>query len=284
MSELNNTGVETTNQSTPAPNAVPDNLTPDEARAWESPMLSRNAHKEGVPPQEPEQEAEPQVKVPEPTQVKEEATDKQSKKQVDASTINMLDNFQNDPQFKPIAMYLDTKLEGVDTDRAFAKAIEYGDVGLIDRAYLVEKLGDGADEVINLSTSLFEAAQAKATAQVNEVYQQFGGHQVVSQAVKYFNEKGSSAERKVLGSLLDSGVKENVQYAMERIVSFAKQSGGVVSNNNAIPMGQPGYERGLSADEYREALRKVTSGSTRPSEAVLSKLANARKLGKQQGL
>lgn len=257
--------------------------TEDTNKVWDSPLLSRNADKEGVPPEAPKEEV-PEVKAPAAPENKEENQEPKSEVQVKADAINMLDSFSDDPQFKPIAMYLDKQLEGIDTDRAFGKALSYGDTNLIDQAYLTEKLGDRAGEIVNLATSLFEAASAKATAQVNSIHQEFGGPDVVNQAIKFFNEKGDAVERKALGALLDSGVKENIQYAMNKIVSFSKQAGGIAAKGSVIPVGQPSAERGLSKDEYREAVRALTSRPGRPSDAEFEKLANARKLGVQQGI
>ena len=251
----------------------------EKERAENSPMLSKsNAPAEGVPPT-----PEPEVKLPEsqPAQPAAEVATPESKIKDQAANIDVVGMFSDDPQYKPIAQYLDLQLKDIDTTRAFGKAIEYGNMDLVDKAYLTEKLGDRAEQVIALSSSLFEAASAKAQAEVQSVYTQFGGKETVDQAVKFFNEKGDPNVRKVLGSLLSSGVKENIAYAMEQIVGFSKSAGGVVQKSAAIPLGQPSAQVGLSAAEYQAKIREL---GPKAKDADLDRLAQARKLGVQQGL
>lgn len=266
---------------------TPEATSDEQNKAWESPMLSRNSESqqaEGVPPAAPEDK--PVEEKEAPKSEPEEKKDALSELRTKASNMNIMESFDSDPQFKPIAQYLDKQLEGVDTERAFGKALEYGKADLIDMAYLKEVLGDKAEEIVGLSTSLFEAAAAKATQAIDQVYTKFGGRGAVDQAVKFFNEKGDPNIRKVLGTLLDSGVTENIQYAMQQIVEFSKSAGGVVSKTPAVPLGQPSSERGLSSDEYREAIRKVYAKGIRGvrGQEELEKLEKSRLLGKQQGL
>ena len=249
-----------------------------------NPMTSQYAAKraaeaEGVPPTTPTEEA-PKIQLPGEPEAPKEATPEQ-KIQEKASSIDVVGMFSDDPQYKPIAQYLDLQLKGLDVDRAFGKAIEYGNMDLVDKAYLTDKLGDKAEQVISLSSSLFQAASAKAEAEVQSVYAEHGGKEVVSQAVKFFNEKGDPGVRKVLGSLLSSGVKENIAYAMKQIVDFSKAAGGVINKGQTIPLGQPSGQRGLSADEYRVAIREL---GPRARSEDYERLAAARKLGVQQGL
>lgn len=264
-------------------------LTPAELSLRQNnPMTSKFAAEqaaaaEGVPPAIPTG-AGPQVTLPgEATpKAEESATPSPEDKYVEqASSIDVVGMFSDDPQYKPIALYLDSQLKGLDVDRAFGKAIEYGNMDLVDKAYLNEKLGDKASQIVELSTSLFQAASAKAQAEVESVYQQFGGKDVVAQSVKFFNAKGNPQAKQALGALLNSGVKENIAYAMEQIVNFSKSAGGVVQRGQSIPLGQPSSQRGLSADEYRAAIREL---GPRGRSEDYDKLAAARKLGVQQGL
>lgn len=255
-------------------------MSADEQRAWDSPMLSRNAQPEGVPPAPPSDSPKLEAQSPEVT-APTAKPDAQSELRVKASNMDILSSFESDPQFKPIAQYLDTQLANVDTERAFGKALEYGNVKLIDIPYLREQLGERTDGIVDLAVSLFEGAAAKATAEVNSVYESFGGKEVVNQAIKFFNEKGDPQARKALGHLLDSGVKENIVYAMQQLTNFAKQGGGV-AQRNALPLGQPSAERGLSKEEYMVAVRELTQ--KRAPSSAWDKLSEARKLGIQQGL
>lgn len=247
-----------------------------------SPMLSRNSRvskptedevsEVDVDPAESVQDSEPEDKGP-------EVTEPNAK----AATNSIMSTFESDPQFKPIAMYLDKVCKDIDVNRAFGNAVAYGDVSLIDKAYLQEKLGDQATEVAELAGSLFNAAVERANSQVNEIYNQFGGKSEVDQAIKFFNSKCDLDTRKVLSSLIDSGAKENITYALKQIVDFAKSRGGVITKSKTAVIGQQrqGSNRGLSKEEYHSALVKL---GPRAPKAELDKLYRARALGREQGL
>lgn len=252
-------------EATPAASA-------EEKAAWSNPMLSRNAGgKEEPAPVEPEEE------------VKAEAPKLPSELQQRASAMDVLGDLAKDPQFAPVALYLDEQLNAgkIDADRAFSKAIEYGDAGLIDAAYLKDALGDKAESVLKMAQSLFVAAEAKANAVVEQVYTQFGGKANVDQAVKFMNEKAPQEMRAAMAALLDSGQQQNIAYAVKQIVEFAGKAGAVRQLAGAMPLGTPSAQRGLSQDAYREAIGKLPWNA---DDREFQKLADLRRLGKQQGL
>lgn len=261
--------VETTQTTLePAPGA-------EQQRAWDNPMLSRNAQAAQPREDAPAAEEEPAPVAKAPTLP--------SESQPRASAMDVLGDLAQDPQFAPVALYLDEQLAAgsIDADRAFSKAIEYGDPNLIDEAYLKEALGDKAAGVLKMAQSLFVAAEAKANAVVQQVYTQFGGKANVDQAVKFMNEKAPPEMRAAMVALLDSGQQQNIAYAVKQIVDFAGKAGAVRQIGGPLPLGTPSAQRGLSAEAYRAELGKLPWNA---SDSQFQALADLRKLGKQQGL
>ena len=244
-----------------------------EAPGVSNPMLSRNASKEGVPPEQPGQ---PEVKVESPAKP-------QSQMQQRASTVDALGELASDPQLKPVGEFLIQKLGDADPERAFGNAIKYGDPEMVDLAYLREKLGADAESVAELAKSLFTSVQAKAEAAVNELYTAHGGEASVRQAIQFYNAKAGADERAAMAQLLDSGNKASISYAMKQIMDFATKGGGVrVQAPGVMPVGQPGAQRGLSAAEYQKQVGELHA--KRASDAEFDRLLSLRALGKQQGL
>ena len=240
-------------------------------QAAPSPMLSHVSQPESQ--QAPAQPTEPAKPAPEPAPATPPAN-------VSASTADLVGDLAADAYAKPAVVYIDSicTASKVDMQRAFAKAVEFGDAQLIDSAYLTEKLGDKAQSVIDCATALFEYSAHKAETAIRTVYEAAGGEAVLKQAVQHFNQAASPEERAEIAYLLDSGNTALMKRAAQRIVQYSRQ-GGAVYSPQSQPTGKPSAARGLGRDEYVKAI-----SNPRLSPAEYDKLREQRALGKAQGL
>lgn len=195
-------------------------------------------------------------------------------------------DLKDDPNTAPATLYIERicNEHKVDLQRAFGKAVDKGDMSLIDEAYLQEKLGNDAQYVLQQAQALFSYSQEKVMASVNAMYASVGdgnadtGKQLLEQAAKYFNSAASQPDRAEISLLLNSGDKHLMAKAAKRVVEFARSKGAVVQPGNTNVY-SPNSERGLSAEEYRKAI-----ANPKLSDAEYAKLRQQRVLGKKQGL
>ena len=249
------------------PQGIP-NAQQQAARQAPSPMLSHVSQPDAEPEKPPVLAATPAPVAP------------STPAPVSGSTSDLVGELASDPYAKPAVMYIDNICTGakVDMQRAFSKAVEFGDARLIDEAYLSEKLGDNAAAVIAQATALFEYSAHKAQTAVQAVYAAVGGEQVLRQAVQHFNQAASPEERAEVAYLMDSGNTALMQRAAQRIVQYGKQAGAVYSPQSQ-PMGKPSAARGLSKEEYIKAI-----SNPKLSSHEYEKLREQRVLGRTQGI
>lgn len=186
----------------------------------------------------------------------------------------------DDPYAKVGLTYIESAIAGtsVDLNRAFAKAAEYGDINLIDEAYLQEVLGDKAPHVVAQAKALFEYSAQKQTQALQEVYQSVGGEAQLKQAAAYFNKAASDEQRRTVAYLLDSGDPVLMKAGAQQIVQLAS-SAGVRVQAGAQPLGQAGALQGLSHADYIKAI----SERNLPADKY-EQLRQQRLIGRQQGL
>lgn len=232
----------------------------------QNPMLSRQSREPAPVPPTNHLETER-----EPAPAKAEAT---------GNVKDLVGDLGDDPYAQPSIAYIENvcSTKGVDLERAFDTAIDYGNTDLIDKEYLREKLGDDAEAVIKQATALFEYSASQTDAAMNAVYEAVGGEEVLKQAVPYFNEAADAEERAEVKYLLDSGNKELMARAAKRIVEYANK-GGMTYNRGKQPVGSPSTAKGLSKAEYIEAISERNI-----SQEKYEQLREQRKLGTQQGL
>lgn len=247
---------------------LPPGIPTAQQRAAPSPMLSHVSQPESKPTPAPAP-----APAPEPAPVPPPAN-------MSTSTADLVGDLATDAYAKPAVAYIDSicTASKVDMQRAFAKAVEFGDARLIDIAYLTEKLGDKAQSVVDQATALFEYSAHKAETAIRAVYEAAGGEAVLKQAVQHFNQAASPEERAEIAYLLDSGNTALMKRAAQRIVQYSRQGGAVYSPQQQ-PTGKPSAARGLGRDEYIKAI-----SNPRLSPAEYDKLREQRALGKAQGL
>lgn len=188
--------------------------------------------------------------------------------------------FAADAALAPAVAYLDAVFEakGLDLVRVLGQAAEELDARFIDRAYLVEKLGQAeADTLIKVASDSIAYVAAYNTESLKQVFATAGTEQQFRAAAQAFNEKADPTEKAMIMDLLDSGVRDKMNYAARKIAEFGVQA-GVVVRHHAQPLGQPGSQQGLSKEDYAKAISERNL-----SPEKYEQLKNLRKLGMSQG-
>jgi len=164
-----------------------------------------------------------------------------------------------DPIIKSMATIMQTVGKGLDMDRALGKAIADGRADLIDVAYLREKGGANADDLIAIANGLVNAVAAKSAAVTSEVHKLAGGEEQWDAGVAVFNKSAPQELRMVVAQMLDSGKDNMIQAGAKLIVEFSKGSGylpnvtpGVNSGAASMPAAQA-----LDKFEFQAELRKL---------------------------
>lgn len=191
----------------------------------------------------------------------------------------------DDPVIKSTASILLATAPDLDLDRALANALKFGQPDLIDVAYLKEKGGANADNLITIAKSLVTQVANAADANEKAVYALAGGQAGWDTAVAAFNQFADPAQRKMIADLMDSGKKQFVEYAAQTVVAFSKQTGAIPFTGQQVQTGQASVaaSQGLSKAQFQAELAKLNRNA--PDYAEQSNaLLGRRQLGKQIGL
>lgn len=190
-----------------------------------------------------------------------------------------------DPILRSMATVMQTVGKDLDMDRALGLAIERGDTGLIDKAYLREKGGANAEQLITIAEGIVQAVEQQATAVTKEVHTLAGGEAGWNVAVAAFNKSASPEMRSVVKLMLDSEKKSQITAGAKLVVEFAKQSGFVPTVNALVQNGGSAASsaQALSKEGFQEALRTLDPNS-RQYQNQRSELFARRQQGKQLGM
>lgn len=202
-----------------------------------------------------------------------------------SSGLNSYDvNSIDDPIIKSMATVMQTVGKDIDLDRAIGKAIEDGRVDLIDVAYLREKGGANAAELITIATGLVNAVVAKGAAVTSEVHALAGGATQWDAGVAVFN-KGAPQELKlVVAQMLDSGKDNLIKAGAKIVVEFSKGSGFLPNVNPSVQSGAAALPAAQALDkfEFQAELRKLNP-QDRNFYEQREQLFARRSLGRQLG-
>lgn len=232
--------------------------------------------------------AQPQPAQPQPAQPAPQAAAPELVELSGVPTSNLRDfdiGEIDDPVIKSTANILLASSPNIDLDRALAKAIQYGQPDLIDVAYLKEKGGTNADNLITIAKSLVTQIANVAEANTKAVYALANGQENWETAVTAFNQFADPTQRKTISDLLDSGKPQFVQYAAQTVLAFSRQSGAVPFTGQQIQTGQASVaaSQGLSKAQFQAELAKLNRNA--PDYAEQSNiLLGRRQLGKNIGL
>lgn len=192
-----------------------------------------------------------------------------------------------DPQLRAYANLILATVPNLDVDRAIGKALEYGDPGLIDRAYVREIGGDKAEVLQTALDNMLDLAQAYSTALQTAVHTTAGGKANWDSAVGVFNQKAPDHLRQVAIKLLNSHVKADVENGAKFVLDYAKTLGATIQPAHTVTaVGggvAPSAERGLTRDEYKSAISQLDRNG-RDWQAKEAELTRLRKVGRDRGL
>lgn len=248
---------------------------PPQQHTQEPPPEPKNPFSKAAYSEEPEQKDEPAAEPP-----KENPKQEPEAPTYDQSMDTVVGDLKSDDYAAPAIEYIENVCgDKVDLQRAFGKAVEYGDTNLIDKAYLKEVLGDKADAVSRQAEAVFRYSANKAEGALNEVYTEFGGKEQVQRAGQYFNDSADPETKAAIKAMLDSGKPEQVKYAVKQIKQFA-ESAGMTYNHQQQPFGQASAQKGISRQEYQDIIYKERNMTPERYEEIQAQ----RKLGMKQGL
>lgn len=235
---------------TPSTNPAPAATPPVEPTAPTSPMLSSAT----VPPSIDEAvkpTAPPAATVPEviPTPVPAKPTG-----QTDLADLGF---DTSSPTNLAILTYIRdiATSTGLDVTRALGHSLNSNNPDFVDLAYIKDVLKDAgkSDNVANMLKGLV-STRAEATAKlVTDVYAQAGGEANWKVAVTHFNKSADPAQRAAVKAMLNSNDPEVVKYAVNQVVSSAKEAGVTVQHVPHL-MGQNTTERGITRAEFTKRI------------------------------
>lgn len=172
---------------------------------------------------------------------------------------------------------------GVDVSRAIAKAVEYGDASLIDKAYIASVGGANSAHLTQLAESLVAHAGRESEAAEASCYAIAGGAQNFRSAVAVFNQSAPDHLKTVITTMMDSGVRAQSDAGAKLIVEFARGNGGLVQPAGLVTgSAMPGAEAALSKEQFQAELGKLDKNS-RGYEQARGELFGRRAMGKKLG-
>lgn len=191
----------------------------------------------------------------------------------------------DDPIIKSMATVLSTVGQGLDMDRALGKALADGRTDLIDVAYLREKGGANAEQLITIAQGIVNAVEAKASQVTSELHALAGGEPLWNASVAAFNTGAPLELRTVVAQMLDSQKDNLIKAGAKMIVEYGKSSGSVPQVNPLIQGGASALPQSQALDKgaFQTELRKLDPQS-RTFAADRNALFSRRQLGRQLGM
>ena len=190
-----------------------------------------------------------------------------------------------DPIIRSMANVMQAAGKDLDLDRVLGKALAHGDVGLIDAAYLQEKAGANAANLLEIARGIVQAVEAKSTAITQSVYAAVGGEAQWSTSVAAFNKAAPEALRVTVAQMLDSTNEKAIMAGAKIVAEFGKASGLLPQAAGLVntAAGAANAAQGLSKAQFQEELRKLDPNA-RDYEQSRQALFTRRSLGKSVGL
>lgn len=191
----------------------------------------------------------------------------------------------DDPIMRSMATVMQTVGKDLDMDRAIGKALANGRVDLIDVAYITEKGGANAQQLITIAQGLVQAVEAKSAAATAKVYAMAGGQQQWDAGIAAFNSGAPQELRVVVGQMLDSGKDNLIDAGAKIIVEFSKNSGLLPQNKPLLQQGAASAVAAQALDKvgFQAELRKLNPNE-RGFEAARAELFARRQAGKNLGM
>lgn len=190
-----------------------------------------------------------------------------------------------DPVLKSMASVMRSVAKGVDLDRVFAKALQTGDAQFLDVAYLREKAGASAEDLILIATGIVEAVQAKASAAQNAIHTLAGGQANWNACTAAFNKDAPAELRLTINQMINSGIEAHINAGAKMVVDFAKKGGFVPTPAGLLQVNDTAVSnaQALTKAEFQSALQALDPNDkqyTANREGLYARRSLGRQLGK----
>lgn len=165
-----------------------------------------------------------------------------------------------DPIIKSMGNILQTVGKDLDLDRVLGRALAEGDVTLIDAAYVGEKGGQNAAQILEIAKGLVQQVAAKSQAVTSKVHATAGGEQQFSLAMQVFNQSAPAELKMLTKMMLDSPDENMILNGAKLVAEFGKASGSIPQQGAALlntgATGAYGLQ-GLSKAQFQSELGKL---------------------------
>lgn len=219
--------------------------------------------------------------------------------QVPAQNPNeyVIQNPYQAPAIDPNANYIDTSIQYLASelnvspdafDAVLDKALEHGDINLINPAAMGNLTPEQAQRVTALATAAYQQVQEQVRSAQNTVYELAGGEAAWNNAIQTFNSTATEQEKAYVEYLIDQ--KVDARAAGEYVLNVLR-TGGRTNNIVQAPVvgGVGTVTHGLSRAEYMAGVAKLEQeiGNRSFDDPMFSgrmaALDQRRALGRQQG-
>lgn len=201
------------------------------------------------------------------------------------------------PAIDPNANYIDTSIQYLASelnvspdafDAVLDKALEHGDINLINPAAMGNLTPEQAQRVTALATAAYQQVQEQVRSAQNTVYELAGGEAAWNNAIQTFNSTATEQEKAYVEYLIDQ--KVDARAAGEYVLNVLR-TGGRTNNIVQAPVvgGVGTVTHGLSRAEYMAEVAKLEQeiGNRSFDDPMFSgrmaALDQRRALGRQQG-
>lgn len=201
------------------------------------------------------------------------------------------------PAIDPNADYIDTSIQYLASelnvspdafDAVLEKALEHGDINLINPAAMGNLTPEQAQRVTALATAAYQQVQDQVRSAQDTVYALAGGEAAWNNAIQTFNSTATAAEKAYVEYLINH--KVDARAAGEYVLNVLRTGGRTNNIVQAPVMGGVGaVTHGLSSAEYKFELAKLEQeiGNRSFDDPMfagrMAALDQRRALGRQQG-
>lgn len=170
-----------------------------------------------------------------------------------------------------------------DLQRATKNALEYGDVALIDEAFLKERFKDRWEEAKQVAEAVVEQTGVERQKLVDSVYATAGDKAKWDASLAVYKQHAQPGLQKAIQMMFDSGDATSIKEAASLVVDFAKNSGVIPAVGGRVTAGAGSADAvGLSAKDFQAAMSKLNQ-SSRTYQQDYAKLIELRRIGRDLG-
>ena len=151
------------------------------------------------------------------------------------------------------ALVASTNATEADLERIAAKAIEYGDINLLDMNFIREKYPKFEQQFVAVAQAIIEQRSAVENFNRQQIYNLAGGENKWNAAVSVFNANAPDYLRTAVRSLIDGGKQtEGAQLLMD----YVQYSGlGIVQGDRVQSTNLSAGNGGLSRNQFQEEIQ-----------------------------